>query len=190
MGPSFTIRPARPDDVATLCAMKWQLALAERATHTVRASEADWQRDMFGPQPRFWGLLAEQDTAAIGMLTLTERYAPGWVGPTLYVNDLFVIPARRKAGVGKALIAAAATEALRRGSPFLELAVRQDNPARRLYRRMGFERLRGAETYILAGQGMRDASLQHEAGQLQPSRTRSCGDTTADMRAATAVKAG
>jgi ribosomal protein S18 acetylase RimI-like enzyme len=188
MDPTVTVRPAHPDDIPTLFVMKWQLALAERATHTVRASEADWQRDMFGPQAKFSALLAEQDATAIGMVTLTEHYAPGWIGPTLYVNDLYVVPARRRAGVGRALIAAAAAEAARCGAAFLELAVRQDNPARRLYRRIGFERLRGAETYILAGQNLRDACRTHDPEKLPAFQTRSCDDARTDAPAPGIVK--
>jgi ribosomal protein S18 acetylase RimI-like enzyme len=157
MDKAFTVRPARADDIPALCAMKWQLALAEGSTHTVRASEADWQRDMLGPHAKFSALVAEQAGTIIGMVTICERYIPGWVGPTLYVNDLYVLPAHRRAGVGTALLAAAAAERARRGAAFLELAVRPENPARRLYRRMGFARLRGAVTYILAGQGRLDA---------------------------------
>jgi ribosomal protein S18 acetylase RimI-like enzyme len=150
----FTIRPARPDDVATLCLLKWHLALAEGATHAVRAGEADWQRDMFGPTPRFSAIVAEIDGTVGGMATLVPRYSPGWVGPLLVLNDLFVLPDHRGRGIAKALMRRAAAAAMAQGAPFLELTVRDDNPARRFYRKLGFARVRGAEIYVLAGDAL------------------------------------
>jgi ribosomal protein S18 acetylase RimI-like enzyme len=151
---AFKVRLACPDDVPALVQLKWQLALAENATHVVRASEADWHRDMFGPQPRFLAVVAEADATVIGMATITQRFSPGWVGALFCVNDLFVQPAFRRKGIGEALLALAAAEALGRGAPFLEIMVREDNPARRLYRKIGFMRVRGAETHVLAGEAL------------------------------------
>jgi len=152
--PAHTVRLARPDDVPALLLLKWQLALAENATHAVRAGEADWRRDMFGPNPHFFAVVAEADATIIGMATIAERFSTGWVGALLGVNDVFVLPAFRGRGIAKALLARAAAEAISRGAPFLELMVRADNPARRLYRSIGFSRVRGAETYLLAGDAL------------------------------------
>jgi GNAT superfamily N-acetyltransferase len=149
-----TIRMACPNDVPALYLLKWHGALAEGATHTFRASEADWRRDMFGPHPRFAAIVAETEGALIGMATLVERYSPGWVGPLFAIDDVYVTPERRRRGVGMALLARAAAEALWRGAPFVELMVRTQNPARRLYERAGFECVRGAMTYVLAGDAL------------------------------------
>src|SRR5689334_15574098 len=149
-----TIRLARLDDVPALFLLKWHMALAEGAAHTFRASEADWRRDLFAPVPRFLALVAEAGGTLIGMATLVERYSPAWVGPLLVIDDVFVMPPHRGRGVGKALLARAAAEAVRRGAPFVELMVRTQNPARRLYERVGFERVRGAMTYVLAGNAL------------------------------------
>jgi GNAT superfamily N-acetyltransferase len=149
-----TIRLARSDDVPAIYLLKWQMALAERAADTLRASEADWQRDMFGPRPRFLGLLAETGGIPVGMATLVERYYPAWAGPLFALDSVFVTPEHRGRGVGKALLAGVAAEALRRGTTFLELTVRTKNPARRLYERVGFEPVRGAMMYVLAGNAL------------------------------------
>ena len=151
---AHTVRLAQPEDVSILVLLKWQHALAENATHAVRADEADWRRDMFGPDPRFFAVVAEADATVIGMATIAERFSPGWVGTLLCVNDVFVLPAFRRRGVARALLARAAAEAIRRGAPLLELTVRADNPARRLYRQVGFARVRGAQTYVLAGDAL------------------------------------
>jgi ribosomal protein S18 acetylase RimI-like enzyme len=163
---AFTVRSAQPFDVPALVLLKWQHALAENATHTVRAAEADWHRDMFGPDPHFFAVVAEADRTVIGMATVAERFSPGWVGALLCVNDVFVLPAFRRRGIGAALLARAAAEAIDRGAPFLELNVREDNPARLLYRKVGFARIRGAETYVLAGD-----SLVGLAGVAKPAKS-------------------
>ncbi len=149
-----TVRLARPEDVPAVYSLKSQMALAEGAAHTLRASAADWQRDMFGPSPRFLALVAETDGIPVGMATLVERYYPAWAGPVLALDDVFVTPEQRGRGVGKALLAHAAAEALRHGSPFIELTVQAQNPARRLYERAGFELVRGGMIYLLAGNAL------------------------------------
>ena len=154
MAPACAIRLARPDDVPALLLLKWQMALGEGAAETMHASEADWQRDMFGSHPRFLALVAEAAGALIGMATLVERYYAAWVGPLFALDDVFVRPDHRGRGIGKALLAHAAAEALRRGAPFIELTVRTENPARRLYESVGFEPVRGAMIYVLAGNAL------------------------------------
>jgi GNAT superfamily N-acetyltransferase len=151
---AYTVRLARPSDVPALVLLKWQHAFAENAAHTVRANESDWHRDMFGPDPHFFAVVADADGAVIGMATVAERYSPGWVGALLCVNDVFVLPAFRRRGIATALLARAADQAIRRGALFIELNVRADNPARWLYRAVGFARVRGAETYVLAGDAL------------------------------------
>jgi ribosomal protein S18 acetylase RimI-like enzyme len=150
-GSAYTIRMAEPDDVPALCDLKWMFAVHEGSTDVVRASVADWRRDMFGPQPHFFALVAEIGSGVVGMATVAEKYCPGWVGPLCTVDDLFVMPEHRRHGLGKALLAHASAEAIRRGSPFIELTVRESNPALQLYSRVGFKRVPGAVTLVLAG---------------------------------------
>lgn len=158
-----TIRAARPNDVPTLCAMKWCLALSESSTHTARAGPADWHRDLFGPHPRFSALVAERAERLVGFATICERFFPGWVGTTLYINDLYVVPEERRRGIGGALLARAAVEAVNRGAAMIELNVREDNSARRLYRKAGFARVKNCATYVLAGQMLLELSQSLES---------------------------
>jgi GNAT superfamily N-acetyltransferase len=143
--------------------LKQQMTVEEGAAQTLRASEADWQREMFGPRPRFLGVVAELDGAPVGMATLVERYYPAWAGPLFALDDVFVIPEHRGRGVGKALLTRAAAEALTRGAPFIELMVRTENPARLLYERLGFEPVRGAMTYVIAGPALATLARALEA---------------------------
>jgi ribosomal protein S18 acetylase RimI-like enzyme len=146
-----TIRPACPSDVPAIQAMKRRLALAEGALHAINASEADWQRDLFGQAPRFAAFIAELAGTAVGMMILSERFFPGWSRPVLHVHDLFVVPERRCRGVGRALLARAAREAISRQATFVELDARKDSQARRLYRKAGFARVHNHAAYVLTG---------------------------------------
>ena len=154
MPPTFTVRPATPADVPALCQLKWQFAVEEGSTAVVRASPDDWQRDMFGAQPRFCAIVADLGGALVGMVTISDKYCAGWVGPLCTIDDLFVVPAHRRGGIGKALLAGAAVHVSTRGSPFIELTVRPDNPALALYREVGFNLVPEALTMVLSGDAL------------------------------------
>jgi ribosomal protein S18 acetylase RimI-like enzyme len=120
----------------------------------MRATEQDWSRDGFGPHARFHAYVAEQDAAIIGMVTVSERYYTGWAGSSLYVQDIYVARAHRQRGVASALLARVAARAVERGCPFVELIVRDDNPARKLYRRAGFVPVKHSLAYVLGGNAL------------------------------------
>lgn len=152
----FRVRAAAPSDVPALFAMKLQLAILERSEVAMRATEQDWLRDGFGPGARFYAYVAEQDSVVIAMVTVSERYYTGWGGSGLYIQDLFVAPAHRRRGVAGALVGRVAAGAVERGCPFVELTVRGDNPARKLYRRTGFVPVRHSLSYVLGGTALAD----------------------------------
>jgi ribosomal protein S18 acetylase RimI-like enzyme len=150
---AFSVRPAAPADVPALLRLKRQLAILENAEFVLRATARDWLRDGFGPQARFTAFVAEHAGAAVGMVTASERYYTSWAGCTLYIQDIYVQPAWRGRGIGAALLRCVAALALERGSPLVELTVREDNPARALYARVGFHQVECAN-YVLAGQAL------------------------------------
>jgi ribosomal protein S18 acetylase RimI-like enzyme len=145
---AFLVRPATPADVGSLVRMKKALAVVEKAEYAVRATEQDWLRGGFGPNARFTAFIAEHEGAGIGMNTCSERYYTGWPEPTIYVVDIFVEPRYRRCGVARALLGQVAALAIARGSPMIELTVREDNPARNLYRRCGFQRVGHCVNYV------------------------------------------
>jgi ribosomal protein S18 acetylase RimI-like enzyme len=159
----FSVRPAVPADVPALLRLKRQLAILENAEFVLRATPQDWLRDGFGPQARFTAFVAEHAGAAVGMLTVSERYYTSWAGCTLYIQDIYVEPAWRGRGVGGALLRCVAALALERGSPLVELTVREDNPARRFYARVGFHQVECAN-YVIAG-----PALANLAGAMRAS---------------------
>jgi GNAT superfamily N-acetyltransferase len=75
-------------------------------------TEEDLLRDGFGPQPRFHCLIAEWDRAPAGFALFFYNYST-WEGRAgIYLEDLFVRPAFRKRGVGRALFASLAQKAI------------------------------------------------------------------------------
>jgi GNAT superfamily N-acetyltransferase len=163
--PALRVRAAAPADLPALLAMKWQLAILEKTELAMRATEQDWLRDGFGPDARFQAYVAERGDTVIGMVTVSERYYTGWAGSSLYIQDVFVAPAHRKGGVAVALLARVAARAVERGCPFVELAVRDDNPARKLYRRTGFVPVKHSIAHVLGGTALADLAGQEAAGK-------------------------
>jgi ribosomal protein S18 acetylase RimI-like enzyme len=147
---AFSVRPAAPADVPALLRLKRELATLENAEFVLRATAQDWLRDGFGPQRRFTAFVAEHAGAVVGMVTASERYYTSWAGCTLYIQDIYVEPVWRGRGLGTALLACVAALAVGRGTPLIELTVREDNPARGLYGRLGFHQVQCAN-YVVAG---------------------------------------
>ena len=163
----FRVRAAEPRDIAALMRLKRQLAEGEDSAHAVRASEADWLRDGFGPAAGFTAFVAEPTGSGtadgvIGMATCSLRKITGWNGPVIFLQDLFVEPAQRANGVARALMARVAAYANALGSPIVELTVRADNPAQQFYLRAGFQLLPQCLTYVLAGPALATLAAQDE----------------------------
>ena len=147
----FQVRPAQPKDIPALMRLKRMLAQCENALHAVRASEADWLRDGFGPHAGFTAFVAEDFSGVIGMATCSQRVVTGWNGPVMFLQDLFVEPGCRRQGIASALMARVAALARNVGSPIVEFTVRADNPAQIFYAFTGCQPLPHCMTFVLAG---------------------------------------
>ena len=98
------IRKAEAGDVSQILALVRELAEYEKVSHEVKATEADLLRDGFSGTPRFFVDLAEWDGAPAGFALWFYNYST-WEGrPGLYLEDLYVRPALRGRGIGKALL--------------------------------------------------------------------------------------
>jgi ribosomal protein S18 acetylase RimI-like enzyme len=101
-------------------------------------SAAIVRRDAFGRRRAFWVLVAEARGRVVGYASFTVGYNTDVAAHELWMHDLFVVPAWRGRGVGRALVAAVAREATRRGLAGLEWGVRSTNTrALRFYRGLG-----------------------------------------------------
>ena len=160
-----TIRRARPDDASTIIRFVRGLAAFENEpAESVKLTEADLLRDVFGATPRCEVLIAERDGVSLGFALFFHNYST-WEGRSgLYIEDLFVDEAARNGGVGRALMAAVARLASERGCARVELAVLDWNPAREFYHRLGMRHMTEWLPYRMDGDAV--TALAAEAPEV------------------------
>jgi GNAT superfamily N-acetyltransferase len=98
------IRPATPTDTSTIHAFIRALADYENLLHEVQASEADLARDLFGPEPKVFCEIAEWDGKPVGFALWFYTYSTFQGRHGIWLEDLYVDPALRGKGIGKALL--------------------------------------------------------------------------------------
>jgi GNAT superfamily N-acetyltransferase len=149
---TLTIREARPDDAPTILRFVRELADYERALHEVSATEDMVRASIFGQDSVTRALIAEQDAAPIGMAVWFFSYSTWQARNGLYLEDLYVTPAARGSGAGKALLRRLAEIALESGCGRFEWSVLDWNePAIRVYEAVGAEPQTEWIRYRLAG---------------------------------------
>ena len=118
------------------------------------------RRHGFGRRRYFETLICRRGRTPIGLALYYFTYSTFVGRPTLYLEDLFVLPAERGHGAGLALLRALANIAVRHGCGRMEWAVLDWNaPSIRFYRKLGatlrrewiLTRLAGAPLRRLAG---------------------------------------
>ena len=136
--PELTIRPATRNDIPDILVFIRELADYEREPASAIATHADLLRDGFSNPPRFHCLMAEWNSEPVAFALYFHSYST-WRGrPGIYLEDLFVRPAFRGQGIGKALLARVAAIAVAESCPRLEWAVLNWNtPAIDFYRSVG-----------------------------------------------------
>lgn len=150
--PRLHIRTAQPDDVTLILALIGELADYEKLSDQVVADPDDLAEHLFGPRPFAEVLIGEVDGAAAGFALFFHNYSTFLGKPGLYLEDLYVRPAARGAGLGKALLTTLAGLALERGCGRLEWSVLDWNaPALGFYQRLGARPLDDWTQYRLTG---------------------------------------
>jgi GNAT superfamily N-acetyltransferase len=160
MSGQIEIRFATADDSALLLSLIRALATFERQPDAVVATEADLIRHGFGTDPKFEAILAFLDGDPAGVALFHSRFST-WLGrPCLYLEDLYVVEAARRHGVGRRLMARLAAIAVERGWVRIDFQVLEWNPARRFYERLGMGRVAEWLRY-----GADEAALRHLAAE-------------------------
>lgn len=109
------IRPAVAADVPVLLELVHELAVYEREPDAVEATADMLGAALFGPVPVAYCHVAVLDGAIVGFALWYVTFST-WKGrPGLWLEDLFVRPAARGTGLGKALLAALAGVCVERG---------------------------------------------------------------------------
>ena len=132
---ALTIRRAIHADAADVAAMVREIAAHEDQTAHVHVDEARWSA-LLG-RPEVIVLLAERDGMAVGYVSAVRQLHLWTGGDVLDLDDLYVRPEHRDAGVGRRLMGALAALA----APdhlLIRWGMEPDNvDARRFYRRIG-----------------------------------------------------
>lgn len=138
-GAALTVRRGRARDVGVICELIRGLARYERLERQCVISPGAVRRHGFGPGPRYFDtLICRRRGRPIGFALYFFTYSTFLGQPTLYLEDLFVVPEERGRGAGRALLRALARSAVRRGCGRMEWAVLDWNtPSIRFYRRLG-----------------------------------------------------
>ena len=146
------IRPATVADVPLILEFIRDLADYEKLLHEVEATAAQLRATLFGAAPVAHCVLAFVDDAPAGFALYFFSYSTFLAKPGLYLEDLFVKPAHRGSGLGKALLLHLAQLANLRGCGRMEWSVLDWNqPAIDFYRRLGAVPKDGWTVFRLTG---------------------------------------
>ena len=132
------VRTVTPDDVPSLMRFILELAEYEREPDSVKTTAEQLHAALFAAHPHVFGHVAEVDSDVVGMALWFLNYST-WEGTHgVYLEDLYVTPAARGLGCGRALVAELARICTARGYARLELSVLDWNsPAIAFYRKLG-----------------------------------------------------
>jgi GNAT superfamily N-acetyltransferase len=133
-----SLRPARPEDSTVLVDLIRELAAFERLSHLVEVTPAMLSQQLFGPRPAAEAVVAEQGGRVVGFALFFTNFSTFLGRPGLYLEDLYVQPAHRGSGLGRALLEHLGRLAVERGCGRFEWSVLDWNAdAIRFYERMG-----------------------------------------------------
>ena len=158
MASQVRIEPATPEDVALVLRFIKGLAEYEGLSDAVVATDAGLRESLFGPQPNAEAVFAYHvngSSEPVGFAVFCQHYSTFTGRPSLYLEDIFVLPEWRGHGVGRELMVYGAGLAQARGYPRMEWSVLDWNePAIRFYKNLGAERVDGWSTYRLSGEAL------------------------------------
>jgi GNAT superfamily N-acetyltransferase len=130
----LNIRPATRADAPVIASLVRELADYEKLLDDAKATPEDFLRELESPNPVIHVLIAEWQGTPAGFALYFFNFSTFVGRPGLYLEDLFVRPAQRKHGIGRALLRALARIAKERGCGRMEWAVLDWNePALRFY---------------------------------------------------------
>jgi GNAT superfamily N-acetyltransferase len=123
MSKNLIIRPAIPTDVPVILFFIRELAEYERLAHEVVGNEAELAKWLFGEHPVARVLIAEYQGEPAGFALFFLNFSTFLAKPGIFLEDLFVRPAVRGKGIGKALLKELVKTAAQEGYGRVEWAV-------------------------------------------------------------------
>jgi GNAT superfamily N-acetyltransferase len=102
--PSFTLRAAAAADAPAIVGLIRELADFEKLSHLVVVTPESLHQHLFGAQPVVEAVVAEVAGQVVGFALFFTNFSTFLGKPGLYLEDLYVQPAHRGTGLGKALL--------------------------------------------------------------------------------------
>jgi GNAT superfamily N-acetyltransferase len=135
---ALRLRPATVADVPVILRLIRGLAEYERLLDECVATETQLHASLFGERPQAEVVIADWDGEPTGFALVFHNYSTFLARRGLYLEDLFVLPAHRGRGIGRALLAHLAQLAVARDCGRFEWSVLDWNaPAIGFYRALG-----------------------------------------------------
>jgi GNAT superfamily N-acetyltransferase len=167
----FHIDPAAPGDVPEILAMIRELADYERLSHLCVATERDLGRALFEPPARAEVLIGREVGDPVCFALFFHNFSTFLGKPGLYLEDLYVRPAHRRKGYGRALLVHLARLAETRGCGRFEWSVLDWNePAIRFYRSLGADVLPDWRITRVTGDALTRLARGVPGGPAAPAR--------------------
>jgi len=144
----ITIRQAGEADFELVADFIRKLADYEKLAHEVRFDDATLHRHLFGPRPAAEVLIGEVDGVPVGFALFFQTFSTFEGKPGIWLEDLFVEPHARGAGLGRALLSRLAALVIERGGARLEWNVLDWNElGKGFYRSIGAGHVDGWERW-------------------------------------------
>jgi GNAT superfamily N-acetyltransferase len=135
---SLHIRRARPTETGLVLSLIRELAEYEKLLHEVEATEAMIDAALFGDNPLLFCEIAEWNGEPAGFAVWFVNFSTFSGRSGIYLEDLFVRPAYRGKGIGKALLAYLAKLCVEKGWARLQWSVLDWNaPSIAFYKSLG-----------------------------------------------------
>jgi len=135
---SLSISRARPNQSALIYSLIRELAEYEKLGHEVEATEAGIAAALFEDNPRLFCEIAEWNGEGVGFAVWFFNFSTFSGRPGIYLEDLFVRPAFRGKGIGKALLSYLARLSIAHGCSRLQWSVLDWNtPSIDFYKSLG-----------------------------------------------------
>jgi GNAT superfamily N-acetyltransferase len=136
----LAIDRARPDDIALIMSLIRELADYEKLLHEVEATDAIIASALFGEHPKLFCEIARWNGEDVGFAVWFNNFSTFSGRTGIYLEDLFVRPAHRGKGIGKALLVHLAQECVANGWSRLQWSVLDWNaPSIAFYKSLGAE---------------------------------------------------
>ena len=136
--PTHTLRPAIPADLPAIVGLIRELAEFEALAHLVVVTPESLAPHLFGQRPAAEAVVGEVAGSVVAFALFFSNFSTFLGRPGLYLEDLYVQPAHRGTGMGKALLQHLAQLAVARGCGRFEWSVLDWNQrAIRFYQQMG-----------------------------------------------------